>query len=174
MANTVAEKTGRDTGTETGQSREVTGRRRLIIRAVLAFLWIALGLILFVINRGHSLLVDNRNVQEINLRAPDLITVSVDGQPALEFLRGDRDRFTVKGIKHRIRVEFSNGASVGSSDGTAPFEGAFELPLKGDMYILSVPKMIQGIEPFVEVFHTAPEPRAPEEEVLQEDEIPAP
>jgi hypothetical protein len=116
-------------------------------------------------------LIDNRNVQDINLRAPDLITVSVDGQPALEFLRGDRDRFTVKGIKHRIRIEFSDGMA----DGTPPFEGAFELPLKGDMYILSVPKLLQGIEPFVEVFHSAPEPRSPEEEeVLPEAEIPAP
>jgi hypothetical protein len=36
------------------------------------------------------------------------------------------------------------------------------------MYILSVPKMINGIEPFVEVFHTVQENRSPAEE-----EIPA-
>jgi hypothetical protein len=34
------------------------------------------------------------------------------------------------------------------------------------MYLLSVPKMLQGTEPFIEVFKTAPEPRLPEEEEL--------
>jgi hypothetical protein len=40
------------------------------------------------------------------------------------------------------------------------------------MYILSVPKLINGIEPFVEVFHTAREPRAPAEEELPGAEEP--
>jgi hypothetical protein len=73
-------------------------------------------------------------------------------------LRGDRDRYSLAGTKHRIRIEFSDGA--------APFEGAFRLPIRDDMYILSAPKMINGIEPFVEVFHTVRETRAPEEEEL--------
>jgi hypothetical protein len=156
-----------NTNTETDKNEGAPGRRRFIIRSILGILWLGLGSLLFVINRGHTLLVDNRNVQEINLRAPDLITVSIDGQRAVEFLRGDRDRFIVKGINHRIRVEFS--------DGTAPFEGGFKLPLKDDMYLLSVPRMIHGVEPFLEVFHTAPEPRAPEEEEPQpEEEVFAP
>ncbi|MDR2029071.1 MAG: hypothetical protein LBP93_05990 [Treponema sp.] len=157
-----------NTSAETDQGEGAKRKRRLLIRSILGILWIGLGSVLFVTNRAHTLLVDNRNVQEINLRAPDLITVSIDGQPALEFLRGDRDRLIVKGINHRIRVEFS--------DGTAPFEGGFKLPLRGDMYLLSVPRMIKGIEPFVEVFHSAPEPRSPEEEELPQPEeaVPAP
>jgi hypothetical protein len=105
--------------------------------------------------------VDNRNLQDEGIRAPDLITVSVDGSPPLEFFRGDRDRYNLGGSKHRIRIEFS--------DGTAPFEGTFNLPIKDDTYIISVPKMLNGIEPFVEVFHTVQENRAQAEE-----EIPAP
>jgi hypothetical protein len=153
--------------TSTDQRGRIKGGRRILICSVLGILWIGLGCILFVVNRGHALLVDNRNVQEINLRAPDLITVSVDGQRALELLRGDRDRLMVKGINHHIRVEFSDGAP--------PFEGDFKLPLKGDMYLISIPRMMGGIEPFLEVFHTAPEPRAPEEELPQmEEELLAP
>jgi hypothetical protein len=135
-------------------------KRRLRIRAALAVLWIGLGALIFVFNRGHTLLVDNRNLENPPGRAPDLITVSVDSSRPLEFFRGDRDRFTVTGSKHRITISFS--------DGTPDFTGTFILPIRDDMYILSVPKMINGIEPFVEVFHTVPESRNPED-----DEIPS-
>jgi hypothetical protein len=126
----------------------------------LVLVWFLLGSALFISNRGHTLLVDNHNLQEEGIRAPDLIKISIDDGYPLDFFRGDRDRYNLGGSNHRIRVEFS--------DGTAPFEGTFKLPIKDDMYILSVPKMINGLEPFVEVFHTVRENRAPEEE-----EIPA-
>ncbi|QQO10404.1 DUF6672 family protein [Breznakiella homolactica] len=135
--------------------------RRTLIRGALVLLWIGLGVVTFIFARGHTLLVDNRNAEDGSYRAPDLIKVSVDGGKGLEFFRGDRDRFTVVGKKHTIRVEFS--------DGTPPFEGKFELPLENDMYMLSVPKMIRGIEPFVEIFHTAPEPRRDDTE--EEDDF---
>jgi hypothetical protein len=138
-------------------------RRRLIIRLALVLVWFLLGTVLFIFNRGHTLLVDNRNLPDEGIRAPDLIKVSIDEGAPLEFFRGDRDRYNLGGSKHRIRVEFS--------DGTAPFAGTFTLPIKDDMYLLSVPKMLNGIEPFVEVFHTARETRAPEaEEVPAADE----
>jgi hypothetical protein len=137
-------------------------QRRLIIRAVLVFLWVLLGALLFVFFRGHTLLLDNHNIQDLNIRAPDLINVSIDGSPFLEYLWGDRDRYRLSGSNHRITIEFS--------DGTPPFEGRFRLPLKEDMYLLSIPKMIQGIEPFIEVFRISPEPRNAEEESLPSEE----
>ncbi|MDR1211206.1 MAG: hypothetical protein LBK40_03130 [Spirochaetaceae bacterium] len=130
-------------------------KRRLMIRAAITALWIGLGALIFIFNRGHTLLVDNRDAEGVG-RAPDLIEVSVDSSWPLEFFRGDRDRFTVTGSNHRIRISFS--------DGTPDFNGTFVLPIRDDMYILSVPKMISGIEPFVEVFHSAPEPRNPDED----------
>ncbi|MDR0388291.1 MAG: hypothetical protein LBH57_09685 [Treponema sp.] len=136
----------RDAGIQKAGGRDNGGSRRRIIRAALVVLWIAVGVVLFIFNRGHALLVDNRNLQDQGIRAPDMITVFVDNGNGLEFFRGDRDRFQVAGSKHRILVEFS--------DGTSPFEGTFTLPIKDDMYILSIPKMISGIEPFVEVFRS--------------------
>ena len=132
-------------------------RRRLFIRLSLVVVWIGLGVILFVLNRGHTLLVDNRNVESPALRAPDLITVGVNKLKPLEFFRGDRDLFKVKGRKQRISIEFS--------DGTPPFEGSFVLPLWPDMYLLSIAKMLNGVEPYIEVFHTQPEPRSDDEEL---------
>jgi hypothetical protein len=137
---------------------KVTLSRRWILRAVLVAVWIGLGVVLFITSRGHTVLMDNRNIPELNIQAPDTITVSVDGAPPLEFFRGDRDRLTLGGTSHRIQVNFSNG--------TPAFKGTFQLPLRNDTYILSIPRLIQGIEPAVEVFHSAPESRTPDEEEL--------
>ena len=138
-------------------------QRRLIIRLALVVVWIGLGVILFALNRGHTLLIDNKNVEDPSLRAPDLITVSVNKLKPLEFFRGDRDLFKVRGRKHRISIEFS--------DGKGPFEASFTLPLMPDMYLLSIPKMLAGIEPYIEVFHTQPESRSDDEELPEPEDI---
>jgi hypothetical protein len=124
-------------------------QRRLVIRSALVVVWICLGALLFVLNRGHSLLVDNHDVESPNLRAPDMIKITVDRNKPAEFFRRDRDIFEVGGGRHRVRVEFSDGAPV--------FEQTFSLPLMPDMFLLSIPKMINGVEPFYEVFRTRPE-----------------
>lgn len=130
--------------------------KRKIIRISIIVVWLLLGTVIFIRARGHSLLVDNRDVEAPGIRAPEEIVFFIDGQEGVNFYRGDRDRFTVTGSKHRIRVEFSGGEN--------PFEAEFTLPIKDDMYFLSVPKMIEGIEPFVEVFRMAPESRTAEDE----------
>jgi len=139
-----------------------TGRRRLIIRLSLIVLWIFLGVLLFIFYRGHTILVDNHNVAEPELRAPDLITVTMDNKKSMEFFRGDRDLFKMSGSRHLIRIDFT--------DGTPPFETVFQLPLRPDVFILSIPKMINGIEPFFEVFHSQQESRSDNE--AQTDELP--
>ena len=133
-----------------------TKQRRLVIRLTLVVLWIGLGILLFVINRGHTVLLDNRDID--GLRAPDLIIVTLDKGKSLEFFRGDRDIFGVGGGSHRLRVEYT--------DGKPPFETAFSLPLGPDMFLLSIPKITNGIEGAIEVFHTRPESRNPDEEEI--------
>jgi hypothetical protein len=141
-------------------------KRRFFIRAALVFFCIALGVVIFIMNRGHTLLVDNRNIEAENLRAPDLIKVSIDRGKTLEFFRGDRDIFEVGGGRHTIRVEFS--------DGTPPLEKKFSLPLMPDMFLLSIPRMIRGDDPYFEVFYTQQESRNEEEAETPEPEAPAP
>ena len=121
-------------------------QRRLIIRLALVVVWVALAFLLFVLNRGHSILLDNRNLASPEVRAPDMIMVTVNKLKPVELFRGDRDVVDVGGGRSRIRVEYS--------DGTPPFETSFRLPLKPDMVILSIPKMINGIEPFFEDYHS--------------------
>jgi hypothetical protein len=130
--------------------------RTYIIRLALFVTWAALLVLLFVQNRGHTLLVDNRNAEELGLRAQDMIMVTVNKGKPLEFLRGDRELYQIGGGRHRIYIEFS--------DGRPPFEAYFKLPLGPDMFLLSIPKMINGIEPYIEVFKTQPQSRNEEEE----------
>jgi len=129
-------------------------RRRLIIRLALVVLWIALGVILFIMNRGHTLLIDNQNID--NLRASDLIMVTLNKEKPVEFLRGDRDIFRVGGGRHRLRVEYA--------DGTPPYENTFTLPLGPDMFLLSIPRMTSGAGNAIEVFQRQPESRNVKEE----------
>ena len=136
-------------------------RRRLLIRLVLAVLWIGLGVLLFVKNRGHTVLLDNKNVDTPQITAPGMIMVKVDGKNEMEFFNGDRDLVKVAGSRHKIRVEFS--------DGSAPFNDQFSLPLGPDMFLLSIPKMLNGIEPYIEVFYTQPESRNVEEDTTAEE-----
>ena len=128
-----------------------TKQRRLIYRLALVVIWIGLGVLLFIFNRGHSLLLDNRNVENLGLRAPDSTKVTLNKNGPLELYRGDREIVEVGGGRHSIRIEFS--------DGTAPFENSFTLPLGPDMFLLSIPRMINGIEPYIEVFRSQPESR---------------
>jgi hypothetical protein len=121
-------------------------QRRLVIRLVLVVLWIGLGVVLFLFNRGHTILVDNHDVEALNLRAPDMIKITVDKLKAVEFFRRDRDLFEVGGGRHRVWIEFS--------DGTPVFEQTFSLPLMPDMFLLSIPKMVNGVEPYIEVFYS--------------------
>jgi hypothetical protein len=132
--------------------------KRLIIRASLVIAWFGLGAVLFVGFRGHTLLVDNHDLAEAGVRAPDIITVSVDRGKGIEFFRGDRDRFILSGSRHVLRVEFS--------DGRPPFEAPFTLPLWDDVYLLSIPRALHGIEPAVEVFRAAQEARQTAEEPI--------
>ena len=131
-------------------------KRKILIQISLAIIWIALGILLFIFNRGHTLLVDNRNAEDPQLTAPDLVIVTVNNNKPLEFFRGDRDLYNLGGGRHKIRIEFS--------DGRPAFETSFNLPLGPDMFILSIPKMINGIEPYIDVFYTQPESRSDDEE----------
>jgi hypothetical protein len=119
--------------------------RRIIIRTSLIVLWIGAIAAIFFLNRGHTVFVDNKAASDGTYEAVELMKVSLDGGKGLEFFPGDRDRFPVTGAKHRIRIEFM--------DGRPPLVKEFRLPLTTDLFLLSVPKMIAGIEPFVEPFH---------------------
>jgi hypothetical protein len=118
--------------------------RQWLIRGAVAVLWIVLGVVIFIFNRGHQLLIDNHGVDSLSLTASDSLKLSLNNGKKVEFYRNDRDIFDVGGGTQRIRIEFS--------DGTPPLEARFKLPLKDDMYLLSLPKLLNQVEPYYEPF----------------------
>jgi hypothetical protein len=137
---------------------KTTKKMTAAIRAALVAVYIALGAFLLVSYRGHTLLIDNRNIE--SLTAPERVMVSVDKNEPVAFFNGDRDRFAVSGPGHKIRLEFN--------DGTPAFEENISLPFNDDMYLLSIPKLLNN-ESYLEPFKVAPEPRVEEEEPLPAD-----
>ncbi|OHE68476.1 MAG: hypothetical protein A2Z99_11685 [Treponema sp. GWB1_62_6] len=142
--------------------------RRTLLRFALAALWISAAVFLFRTYRGHTVLVDNKGAPDGSYAADDLVVVSLDGGKGVEFLRGDRDRMPVVGSRHTISVKTPGGATA---------ESEFTLEFGVDVFMLSVPKMKAGIEPFVEPFvQLAPESRndpADEEPIIDPTAPPA-
>ena len=141
-------------------------KRQMAIRGAVALLWIVLGVVIFIFNSGHQLLVDNHSVETLSLDAPDSLKMSINGGKKVEFFRNDRDIFKVGGGKHKITIEFS--------DGTPVFTTTFSLPLKGDMFLLSIPKMVNGIEPYFEIYVNNEIQSRKDEEPLPGSELEAP
>jgi len=117
--------------------------RRLLVRLGLVAVYIfAVGLV-FVLGKGHTLIVDNKDAADASYKADDGITVSIDRAEGLELYKGDRVLAKLKGQEHSVTVEKIDGEKK---------QYRIKLPLTEDLLILSVPKLMAGIEPAVEVF----------------------
>ncbi len=128
--------------------------RRLIVRSALVLVFVGLTALSFTLGKGHSLIIDNRDLADGSLAAAaDGNLVSIDGKEALEIYPGDRLMEKVLGQRHVIAVEDLMGGNR--------IERRVTLPLNADMLLLSVPKLIAGVEPYFEPFtplNVAPPP----------------
>jgi len=89
--------------------------------------------------------------------------VSIDNKEPLEYYRGDRDKAVVQGQKHTIKVEiFDDGRKI---------EESFTVPLWTDMVIIYVPRLVNGIEPWLEPFTIAEQIEESQESWSPDDEM---
>ncbi len=135
--------------------------KTIIGRTLLIVVYIVLIVVMFFTGRTHTLLVDNKNDPDGTAwRAVNGMEVTVGKEGPVEFMRGDRDKFTVKGQRQKIHIEFF--------DGTPPVTAVIHIPVGEDTMLLSVPKLLAGIEPYIEPFdqygQTAERQTAAEEE----------
>ncbi len=131
--------------------------RRMVVRAAIAAVYLALGLWVFIGGRGHTLLLDNKSAEDGSYAAFNQVDVSVNGKEAIPLARRERDKALVVGQKHTIRFD-ANGKT---------YEASFRVPFGEDLILVSIPKLAAGIEPFWEPFRTetVPRPQAEEEAV---------
>ena len=118
--------------------------RRTIVRAVLIAVYVGVIALAYVLGKGHTILVDNKDVESAQLQAFDDVVVGVDNQETTELTSGDRDMFKVTGQRHRITLEI-----MGRDD---KVQKEIVLPLGQDMILVSLPKLVAGIEPYMEPF----------------------
>lgn len=118
--------------------------KKIVARTLLAVLYITLAIVMFLTGRTHTILIDNKGDESGTYKAVKGMEVSVDKGEAVEFYKGDRDKFTVKSQKHTIHVEFF--------DGSDPVTLKVKIPVTQDYVLLSIPKYLAGIEPYMENF----------------------
>jgi hypothetical protein len=103
--------------------------------------------LMILTGRRHTILIDNKDAADGSYRAINGMEVSIDKQESSEYYPGDRDKAMVQGQKHTIKVNIF--------DDNKTIEQSFTVPLWNDMTIISVPKMVAGIEPWIEPFTMA-------------------
>lgn len=118
--------------------------KKIVARSLLAVLYISLAIVMFLTGRTHTILIDNKGDEAGTYKAVKGMEVSVDKGEAVEFYKGDRDKFTVKSQKHTIHIEFF--------DGSEPVTLKVKIPVTQDYVLLSIPKYLAGIEPYMENF----------------------
>ena len=116
----------------------------LFIRFILVVAYLGLLFFSFLSGKGHTLIIDNRNSADGSVLAIDGVLVSIDGSEVLELYGGDRDMLKVKGQTLLVKMEIpGTGQKI---------EKRISVPLMEEMLLLSVPKLLSGAEPSVEVF----------------------
>ena len=118
--------------------------KKIIARSIIVVLYLVLAIVMFLTGRTHTILIDNKGDEAGTYKAVKGMEVSVDKGEPVEFYKGDRDKFTVKSQKHTIHIEFF--------DGSEPVTFTVKVPVTYDYVLLSIPKYLAGIEPYMEEF----------------------
>ena len=114
--------------------------RRLFVRLGLVLVYAGLIAFVFVHGKGHTLILDNKDAEDGTVKAIESLSISVDGQDAIDLQAGDRDVAKIQGQSHRVQVTVKDSQMV---------EHRISVPLKEDTLLLSIPKLMAGAQPAV-------------------------
>ena len=114
--------------------------RRTLVRSALLVVYVGLMVLVFVTGKGHTLLVDNKDVAGTDLRAYSLVKITVDSLKPSEETKGDRDMFKIKGQKHRIVLEVPGDPNK--------IVRYITIPMGSEIVLISIPKLAAGQDPF--------------------------
>jgi len=118
--------------------------RAVIARTAIIVIYIGLAVCMFITGRTHTVLIDNKNAADGSYKGYKGMVVTVGKSAPSEFMRGDRDKFTVKGQKAKIHVEFY--------DGTEDLDMTVRIPFAQDCVLVSIPAYNAGAEDYLQPF----------------------
>lgn len=118
--------------------------RRLIIAVLVVGAYIGLMAFVFNIGKGYYVYLDNSDFEDGSVMALNGVVVSIDGGETSEYYPRDRDKLRLRGRKHTLNIEVLEDGST--------YEKTVDVGGQGDNVLLSIPKLVAGIEPAVSVF----------------------
>jgi len=145
--------------------------RSLVQRSCVLIGLVLLSVYLFYIGKGHSLLIDTNalTIDGKELRAPEMIEVSIDGQASESMGRAERIQVLVGGPKHTITIEVVSGEE-------RKVEKQFTIPTFMESAVVSVPAILGDAPPehWVTSFTAPPVEDAPAEQMQHEQDAASP
>jgi hypothetical protein len=143
-------------------------KRTLLIRggAILALL--VVSVFLFLVGKSHSVLVDNKAVDD--LPALSLVEVEVNKLGSLELTPRDRDKFDVTGQRHSLTVTYTDQMWE-----EHVIRRTIKIPLMQDMVMVLLPVLVANPDADQSLWLELYEPptyavtMAEEEEVITDD-----
>lgn len=138
--------------------------RRLFVRGLLIAVYGLFIAVTMFFGKGHTLLIDNKDSEDGTVKAIESMTVSVNGEEPVEYMSGDRDMTKVRAQWHTLKIDI-NGQVV---------EKKITIPVGQDMVLVSIPKLMAGVEPAVVPFVLADEPPPAEEPAGNENAFTSP
>lgn len=140
-------------------------KKSLFIRLAAVALCFALGAVMMVIGRGHTVYLDNKTLEDYQgqtYKAAQRIVVIVDGEEITKL--GPRER----GMSLCIGQSFTMTLEITEKKGDQPEtrEINLKLPYNMDGIIVNLPALLAGLpeEAWMTEFIPAPEPEEPSEE----------
>ncbi len=122
--------------------------KRTLIRVSALVLLLLISMALYYSGKGHTLLLDNKNIEidDTSYKALDFAEVTIDSGEEQEILKRDRLKQDVSGQKHRITVVYLESGEEQTIQKT------FKIDVGEPIYIISIPALIADHEKWIQVF----------------------
>ena len=138
--------------------------RKILIPAAVVLLCIALGAVMMVIGRGHTIYLDNKTLEDYQgqeYKSFEKVVISVKGQEEIKLAKRERDMATCLGQSFHMTLEVTEK----KGDQPRVEEIDLKLPYSMDGIIVNLPALLAGLpeEAWMTEFIPAPEPEETEE-----------
>ena len=116
--------------------------RRHFFQLVAVILILVLAVVMFVIGRQHTVLLDNKTIEHDGKSYPafSIVEVKINKEDSIELAARDRDKADVMGQRHKITVTYTDKF----------FEEHevvknFKVPIGYDMVLISIPALVADL-----------------------------
>ncbi len=118
---------------------KITFNRTFLMRLIAIVIILLFGVMLFLIGKQHTVLLDNKTitVNGEEIKALKMVEVQINKLDSLEFVPRDRDKVDVTRQKHTITVSYTD-----SDWEEISITRKFRLPLMEEMAIISIPTLV--------------------------------